>query len=138
MILLKSSRKNINCNFTVPFGNSSIGPVQSAKILGITLDSSLTWEDHVSVIVKRYYCVLNGLAGVQRRIPCETKRLLIEALVFPTYDTVYLCGGAVLLPRSEDSKNASTLGPELLPVSATGNMFPRHCENLAGTGLRKW
>ena len=83
MILLKSSRKNINCNFTVPFGNSSISPVQSAKILGITLDSSLTWEDHVSVIVKRCYCVLIGLAGVQRRIPRETKRLLIEALVFP-------------------------------------------------------
>ena len=83
MVLLKSARKNINCHFTVPFGNSDISSVQSAKILGITLDSSLTWEDHVTVIVKRCYSVLIGLAGIQRRIPRETKRLLIEALVFP-------------------------------------------------------
>ena len=82
MILLKSARKNISCNFTVNFGDSSISPVGSTKVLGVTIDSCLAWEQHVATIVRRCYCVLIGLARMQRRIPRETKRLLVETLVF--------------------------------------------------------
>ena len=83
MVILRSSRMKINPNITVRFGNSNIIPVQSAKILGVTIDSSLSWEQHISVIVRRCNCVLIGLARMQSRIPRETKRLLVEALVFP-------------------------------------------------------
>ena len=83
LLVLKSSRQNINFNFTIQFGNSVLVPVQSAKILGVHLDSCLTWEKHVAATARRCYCILIGLARMQRRVPCETRRLLVEALVFP-------------------------------------------------------
>ena len=83
LLVLKSSRKNVNFNFTVQFGNTEVLPVQSAKILGVYLDPNLTWEHHVAMITRRCYGILIGLARMQRRIPRETKRLLVEALVFP-------------------------------------------------------
>ena len=36
----------------------------------------------MATIVRRCYWVLIGLARMQRRIPRETKRLLVETLVF--------------------------------------------------------
>ena len=38
MVILKSSRTNTSSNISVRFGNSDITPVQSAKILGVTID----------------------------------------------------------------------------------------------------
>ena len=83
MIILKSSRTSTDLNITARFGNTNITSVQSAKILGVTIDSCLSWERHISVVVRRCNCVLIGLARMQSRIPRETKRLLVEALVFP-------------------------------------------------------
>ena len=57
--------------------------MKSAKVLGVHIDSCLTWEHHVAAITRRCYCIPIGLARMQRRVPRETKRLLIEALVFP-------------------------------------------------------
>ena len=83
MLVLKSSRQSVNPNFAVRFGSSEITPVQSVKILGVHIDSCLTWEHHVAVITRCCYCILIGLARMQRRVPRETKRQLVEALVFP-------------------------------------------------------
>ena len=80
LVLLKSSRRNVDCDFTVKFGSSHVNCSRSAKILGVTLDSCLSWEQNVSAIVKRCYCILIGLARMQRRIPRDTRRLLVEAL----------------------------------------------------------
>ena len=83
MVLLKSSRRSMNCDFAVKFGKSNISCVRSTKILGVTFDWCLTWEQHVTTIVRKCYSILIGLARMQLRIPRDTKRLLIEALVFP-------------------------------------------------------
>ena len=83
LLVMKSSRQKINFDFTVEFGSSELIPVQSVKILGVLFDPCLTWEHHVAAITRRCYCILIGLARMQRRVPRETKRQLVEALVFP-------------------------------------------------------
>lgn len=83
MVIIKSRRLTTDPHFTVTFGNSSIKPSHSVKILGVTVDSHLSWEPHISVIVRRCYGLLIGLARMRYRLPTETKRLLVEALVFP-------------------------------------------------------
>ena len=57
--------------------------MESVKVLGVSLDSGLKWEHHIATIVRRCYCVLIGLARIRCRVPRETRRLLVEALVFP-------------------------------------------------------
>ena len=52
-------------------------------ILGFILDSNLTFEKHISVVVQRCYATLSGLAKFSRRLPLQVKKLIIEALVFP-------------------------------------------------------
>ena len=83
MILIKSRRLNTDVHFSVNFDNSFIEPSHSVKILGVTVDSCLSWEPHVSALVRRCYGLLIGLARTRYRLPAQTKRLLIEALVFP-------------------------------------------------------
>ena len=83
MVLIKSRRLITDPHFSVAFGTSHIKPTYSVKILGVTVDSYLSWEPHISNIVRRCYSMLIALARMRYRLPMETKRLLIEALVFP-------------------------------------------------------
>ena len=83
MVIIKSRRLTTDPHFSVTFGNSHIKPSHSVKILGVIVDSHLSWEPHITAIVRRCYGLLIGLAKMRYRLPTETKRLLIEALVFP-------------------------------------------------------
>ena len=83
MIILKSSRQKSDIDFSVLFGSNEISPSSSVKVLGVTIDPHLKWEKHVSSVVQRCYMVLVGLARVRHRVPKDTKRMLVEALVFP-------------------------------------------------------
>ena len=47
------------------------------------IDSELSWEKHVSHVTRQCFFVLVGLSKIRRKIPRETKKLLVEALVFP-------------------------------------------------------
>ena len=47
------------------------------------VDSALSWEKQVSQVTRQCYCVLIGLSKLRHKIPRETKKLLVEALVFP-------------------------------------------------------
>ena len=82
-ILLRSRRQNVDMDLSINFGDDVISPSHSVKVLGVVIDSYLSWEDHVSSIVRRCYCVLVGLARARQKLPKCTKRLLVEALVFP-------------------------------------------------------
>ena len=83
MIILKSRRQNSNTSFSVLFGRDTVSPSLSVKVLGVTVDTYLAWDAHVTSIVQRCNMILVGLARMRSRVPRETKRLLVEALVFP-------------------------------------------------------
>ena len=83
MIVLKSRRQNFESDFSIEFGTDKILPADSVKVLGVTIDSHLTWECHISAILRKCYSVLVSLARIRHRLPKCTRRLLVEALVFP-------------------------------------------------------
>ena len=83
MLMVKSQRLKTETGFHIHFGNSQIFPVQSVKVLGVAVDDAMTWDKHISYILRRCYSVLIGLSRIRHRVPRETRKLLIEALVFP-------------------------------------------------------
>ena len=83
MLLLRSRRQKLISDFSVHFGNDEILPSQSVKVLGVVIDSHLTWNCHITSVVQRCYCVLVGLARIRHKLPKCIRQLLIEALVFP-------------------------------------------------------
>ena len=83
LLILTSRRQKQNVNFSVQFGSDKISPSHSVKVLGVVIDSHLSWEAHVTAVVRRCYCVLVGLARMRHKLPKCTRRLLVEALVFP-------------------------------------------------------
>ena len=83
MIILKSSRQTLDTSFSVVFGSDTVSPSLSVKVLGVVVDRHLAWDAHVTSIVRRCNMLLVGLARMRSRVPRETKRMLVEALVFP-------------------------------------------------------
>ena len=83
MLVIKSRRQTANTDFSVFFGDDKILPSDSVKILGVTVDSHLSWDSHVSNVVRRCNVILIGLARLQHKLPKCTRQLLVQALVFP-------------------------------------------------------
>ena len=83
MLIIKSRRQTANTDFSVSFGDDEISPSDSVKILGVTLDSHLSWDSHVGTVVRRCNMILIGLARLRHKLPKCTRQLLVQALVFP-------------------------------------------------------
>ena len=83
MIVLKSSRLRTSTDISFTFGSAVISQSDFLKVLGITIDPHLNWEKHISTIIQRCFAILKGLARLRHKLPRETKRLLIQAIVFP-------------------------------------------------------
>ncbi len=70
----------------VKVGDKPIKQVNQAKLLGIIIDESLTWDKH---IYKMYYKIskkLGMLKILKKFIPCNTLLMLFNSLVLPHFD----------------------------------------------------
>ena len=85
LVLVKSKKRHLSHDFRVKFNQAKIHPSPSAKVLGVTVDSNLTFEAHISSIIRRCYATMGGggVAKLARSLPEEVKKIIIDALVFP-------------------------------------------------------
>ena len=65
------------------FQNAPIEPRTHVKYLGVIFDEGLTWEKHASLVRQKTYLGLNKIKRVSSTIDNDTKRLLLNALVYP-------------------------------------------------------
>ena len=73
-VILKSSRSRAIADFEIRFGNTSIEPSPVVKVLGMSIDSGLTFESHISSVIRRCYATLGGLSKMTRKLPERVKR----------------------------------------------------------------
>ena len=83
LVLVKSKRRQLNDDFSIKFGDAQIYPSATVKVLGVTVDSNLTFEAQISSVIRRCYATMGGLAKFARVLPRQVKIMIIEALVFP-------------------------------------------------------
>ena len=62
MIVLQSRRQKVEDDLSIFFGTDEISPSHSVKVLVVTIDAHLLWEDHITSVVRQCYGVLVGLA----------------------------------------------------------------------------
>ena len=97
-----------------------IGYTESIKVLGFTLDATLSWAPHCTVTIKKCYAALSRLRKCSDLLPRGVKLTLVKALVFPYFD---YCASLLLSLTDELCKKM------------------QRCKNSAlrfATGLRRW
>jgi hypothetical protein len=69
-------------------GNISLTLVDTFKYLGITLDQSLSWKDHVSSLAlgKKISSRLGMLRRARKALPKHTCLTLYNAMILPLFD----------------------------------------------------
>ena len=83
LVVVKSQRRRLDTEFTVKFGSATIRPSVATKILGVVVDSGLTFESHVTAVIRRCYATLGGLSRSARGLPRNVKQMIVEMLIFP-------------------------------------------------------
>ena len=90
--MLVGSRQNLkkSANFNFKIGDSTILPSEKVKVLGVIIDSKLTWEMHVSAVVQKCNKILVTLYKFRHYFSSDIRKLIIQAYVFP-HITYCLC-----------------------------------------------
>ena len=83
LTVIKSTKRKATSEFSIRFGDASIRPSPTVKVLGMTVDGGLTFEAHVSGVVRRCYATLGGLSKMTGKLPEAVKKMIVEMLIFP-------------------------------------------------------
>jgi hypothetical protein len=73
-------------NLNLFLGDDRLLPVDKVKNLGVYFDEGLTGIHQVNHILQQVYCRLRQLYHFNNILPVETKKKLIQSLVFPYFD----------------------------------------------------
>lgn len=79
-------QRNLICQENIVVNDNAIIWVESAKNLGLFLDQTLRFQDHVNHVVKLSYYKLKSIYHLKFQLKEETKLLLVKSLVFPHTD----------------------------------------------------
>ena len=83
ILLIKTRQRQVPSNFSVTFDGTTLVPSAKTRILGIIIDAHLTWEAHVSLVVRRCYATLRGLSKPGLRSRSRSRSLSrSESVVF--------------------------------------------------------
>ena len=80
-----SDRKNIENYLHIQLNNNTIPIVSEAKNLGVTFDSSLTFESHVKMKIKAAYLRLRNLYKLKKYLSSKQKYFLCDTLILSLF-----------------------------------------------------
>ncbi len=74
-------------------GDKPIKQVNEAKLFGIIIDESLTWDKHIYKLCNKISKKLGLLKGLKNFIPSNTVLMLFNSLVLPHFDCANVVWG---------------------------------------------
>ena len=72
---------NTSEHLWVKVGNNKIWESKHEKLLGVTIDKNLNFNEHLSIICKKASAKVAALARLVKFLPFERKRLLMKAFI---------------------------------------------------------
>ena len=81
--MLFTTKPTHNANNTISINNNDVSRVQHFKLLGITIDDKLKWNEHTRVINQRIVRALFAINKVKMCLPKSQLRMLYHAIVYP-------------------------------------------------------
>jgi len=95
-------------NFHISISGKTIYPSTTVKVLGVLLDQHLTWEAHISAVVRRCNAILVSLFKIRHHLNHDVLKLLVYVHVFPPYTILLVCvGRRRRLPSGQGTKSCS-------------------------------
>ena len=82
--ILLGTKKSLQkaSDFTFTFSDSTFQSSKTIKLLGVTVDQMLTWNQHISSVVRRCYSILISLHRFRRHFTTKALITIIQAHVF--------------------------------------------------------
>ena len=80
-VLFISKRAIYDRSYLMKSNCKSIKQKPTAKLLGITFDCNLIWNEQINIITKSIYGILRVLKSFKRFTPFTTRKCLVESLV---------------------------------------------------------
>ncbi|EDO33830.1 predicted protein [Nematostella vectensis] len=81
--------RNSGYEYDLHVGPDHIKVETTLKILGVTLDSSLTYKEHITTVLKKVYAKVAALRRIKRVVPIQTMVALYKTYVLPHLE--YCC-----------------------------------------------
>ena len=87
-IVLVGTHQRLNAvdSFSVAADKTSLERVDTFKYLGVTMDETLSWKEHVSLLGKKVSSRLALLRRAQKFLPKSTCITLCNTIVLPLFD----------------------------------------------------
>ena len=84
-LLLVGTPNNLKktSSFHLNISGHVLTPSTSVKMLGVTVDRTLSWEEHISTVVKKCNSILFCLYKIRYQLTPDVRQLLIQCHVFP-------------------------------------------------------
>lgn len=73
-------------NLTIKIGGHNLAVVDSARNLGVIIDSQLRFEAHIKNLLQKSFFKLKMLYGCRDFLDCRTKRLLCDSLILSNFN----------------------------------------------------
>ena len=126
-------------NITVPFFGQDLVPVtQSAKELGVTLDSNLTFNGHIASLTSSLLSTLIQINRVQHLFPKDVLYIILNSLVFSKLFYCSVVWSGTSKKTSMNSNSCKTLPAEYSLTQKRLITLPQSYMNLVGSPSRSY
>ena len=96
--------------FEIQPNKTIIERVSMWKVLGLTIQQNLTWNDHITTTICEGYSALRTLRKIKRLTPFHVRKLLAETLILPKIDygnVIFTNAPDYLLKRLQKLQNSA-------------------------------
>ena len=78
--------KTMTCDPTIMINNQPVPRVRSFTCLGVKLDETLEWSEHIEMVCKKVAAGIGTLKGIKPFIPACKLQTIYCALIQPYFD----------------------------------------------------
>ena len=90
-IVFSSRKANNDKSFLIRSKGKSIQQEPTGKLLGVTIDQHLTWNEQINIVTKSNYNSLRIFKKFKRFTPWNVQKSLTESLIIYKWITLWLC-----------------------------------------------